>query len=180
MCQFNYKNQRYAVDLVFVCPLGDLIRRRQLLLVLMFTSRSLPVGLALTKPIVGFEILSFFVAIWTATPQSCIAARQEGSWFIQKFSCPSPLILHTLGNHDFPAGWRAIPLFNASCRYLVTFPFVDSLVAVLSMDLFLGWQFSSHLLLFYCHKWSGWLLVSWISAVIVAMLGNLFYCIWRR
>ena len=79
MCQFNYKNQRYAVGLVFVCPLGDLIRRWQLLLVLMFTSGSLPVGLALTKPIVGFEILSFFVAIWSVTPvvYCCKATRKS-------------------------------------------------------------------------------------------------------
>lgn len=59
----------YAVGLVFLSPLGDLIRRRQLLLVLMFTSGSLSVGLALTKSIVGFEILSFFVAISSVTPQ---------------------------------------------------------------------------------------------------------------
>jgi MFS family permease len=72
---FNYKNQRYAVGLLSLSPLGDLIRRRQLLLVLMFTSGSLSVGLALTKSILSFEILSFFVAISSVTPQVCIAGR---------------------------------------------------------------------------------------------------------
>ena len=70
-----YKIQRYAVGLVLLSSLGNLIRRRQLLLVLVFTSRSLSVGLALTKSIVGFEILSFFVAISSATPLVCVAAR---------------------------------------------------------------------------------------------------------
>ena len=75
----NYKNQRYAVGLVFLSPLGDLIRRRQLLLVLMFMSGSLSIGLALTKSIVGFEVLSFLVAISSVTPQVCIGVRSTNA-----------------------------------------------------------------------------------------------------
>ena len=89
---FNYKNQRYAVGLVFVCPLacplGDLIRRRPILLVSMFTSGSLPVGLALTKPIVGFKILSFFVAISSITMYCCKVTKAQRKLIRSKVLMP--------------------------------------------------------------------------------------------
>jgi sugar phosphate permease len=60
---------RYAIGLVFISPLGDLIRRRQLLLLLMLLSGSLSIGLAITKSLVAFEVLSFIVAVFSVTPQ---------------------------------------------------------------------------------------------------------------
>ncbi|KAJ6493986.1 MFS DHA1 protein [Mycena vitilis] len=62
----------YASGLVLLTPLGDLIRRRQLLLILIFTSGSLTIGLAVTHSLAVFEALSFLVAIVSVTPQVLI------------------------------------------------------------------------------------------------------------
>ncbi|KAJ7096878.1 major facilitator superfamily domain-containing protein [Mycena epipterygia] len=53
----------YAVGVVLISPLGDLIRRRQLILLLLIISTALTVGLAVTKSFVVFEVLSFFVGV---------------------------------------------------------------------------------------------------------------------
>ncbi|THH27015.1 hypothetical protein EUX98_g7178 [Antrodiella citrinella] len=59
----------YAVGLLFISPLGDLVRRRPLLLLLTFLSASLSIGLPLTRSVVAFEALSFLVGIVTVVPQ---------------------------------------------------------------------------------------------------------------
>ncbi|KAF8592081.1 MFS general substrate transporter [Ramaria rubella] len=59
----------YAVGLLFITPLGDLIHRRPLLLGLVLCSASLSIGLALTNSVVVFEVLSFLVGLVTVTPQ---------------------------------------------------------------------------------------------------------------
>ncbi|KAI8969423.1 major facilitator superfamily domain-containing protein [Trametes punicea] len=59
----------YAVGLLFITPLGDLVRRRQLLLLLTFITASLSIGLAITKSLVAFELLSFLVGIASVAPQ---------------------------------------------------------------------------------------------------------------
>ncbi|KAJ7621029.1 MFS DHA1 protein [Roridomyces roridus] len=59
----------YASGLILVTPLGDLIRRRSLLLVLIFISGSLTIGLAVTRSLRVFEALSFLTAFASVTPQ---------------------------------------------------------------------------------------------------------------
>ncbi|KAI1789925.1 major facilitator superfamily domain-containing protein [Ganoderma leucocontextum] len=59
----------YAVGLLFITPLGDLVRRRPLILVLTVITGSLSIGLAITKSLVAFEVLSFFVGVCSVTPQ---------------------------------------------------------------------------------------------------------------
>ncbi|TCD65170.1 hypothetical protein EIP91_003026 [Steccherinum ochraceum] len=59
----------YAVGLLLISPLGDLVRRRPLLLLLTFLSGSLSIGLPLTSSVPAFEALSFLVGIVTVVPQ---------------------------------------------------------------------------------------------------------------
>ncbi|KAJ7143676.1 MFS DHA1 protein [Mycena epipterygia] len=62
----------YATGLLLLTPLGDLVRRRPLLLLLIFTSASLTIGLAITRSLVIFEVLSFLIAFSSVTPQVLI------------------------------------------------------------------------------------------------------------
>ncbi|KAI0747488.1 MFS general substrate transporter [Fomes fomentarius] len=59
----------YAVGLLFITPLGDLVRRRPLILLLTFVTASLSIGLAITGNVVVFEVLSFLVGVATVVPQ---------------------------------------------------------------------------------------------------------------
>ncbi|KAI0079011.1 MFS general substrate transporter, partial [Panus rudis PR-1116 ss-1] len=59
----------YAGGLLFISPLGDLLPRRPLLLLLTFISASLTLGLPLTSSISTFEALSFLIGIATVVPQ---------------------------------------------------------------------------------------------------------------
>ncbi|KAK1219523.1 hypothetical protein PQX77_017758 [Marasmius sp. AFHP31] len=62
----------YAVGLLFLSPLGDLVRRRQLILALVIMSTALTVGLAITSQVEVFIALSFLVGVVTITPQVLI------------------------------------------------------------------------------------------------------------
>ncbi|CDO75002.1 hypothetical protein BN946_scf184965.g4 [Trametes cinnabarina] len=59
----------YAIGLLFITPLGDLVRRRELLLLLTFITATLSIGLAITQSLVAFEVLSFLVGIGSVVPQ---------------------------------------------------------------------------------------------------------------
>uniref|UniRef100_A0A8H8CS17 Major facilitator superfamily (MFS) profile domain-containing protein n=1 Tax=Psilocybe cubensis TaxID=181762 RepID=A0A8H8CS17_PSICU len=59
----------YGIGIVLVSPLGDLLRRRQLILFIVTISTALTIGLAITNNLVVFQVLSFFVGIVSVTPQ---------------------------------------------------------------------------------------------------------------
>ncbi|THH29174.1 hypothetical protein EUX98_g5015 [Antrodiella citrinella] len=59
----------YAVGLLLISPLGDLLRRRPLLLLLSVIAATLSIGLPLTHSIVAFEALSFLVGLFSVVPQ---------------------------------------------------------------------------------------------------------------
>ncbi|KAG1729029.1 major facilitator superfamily domain-containing protein [Suillus lakei] len=59
----------YLVGLLLISPLGDLVRRRQLVLMLVVISTTLTIGLAVTKNLRVFEALSFLIGAVTVTPQ---------------------------------------------------------------------------------------------------------------
>ncbi|KAL0960520.1 hypothetical protein HGRIS_005557 [Hohenbuehelia grisea] len=62
----------YAAGILLISPLGDLVRRRPLILLLMFLSGSLTIGLAVTRSLVVFEVLSFLVGVVSVTAQVLI------------------------------------------------------------------------------------------------------------
>ncbi|EPS92705.1 hypothetical protein FOMPIDRAFT_1056624 [Fomitopsis schrenkii] len=62
----------YAGGLLLVTPLGDMVQRRQLILLLVFISAALSIGLAITSSLVAFEVLTFFVGFTSVVPQILI------------------------------------------------------------------------------------------------------------
>jgi len=59
----------YAVGILFVSTLGDLVRRRPLIIMLVFVAASLSIGLAFTTNLAVFEALCFLVGVSTVVPQ---------------------------------------------------------------------------------------------------------------
>ncbi|KAF8133309.1 major facilitator superfamily domain-containing protein [Boletus edulis] len=59
----------YCIGLFFISPLGDLLRRRQLILALVFITTCLSVGLALSKSLLVFRTFAFLIGVFNVTPQ---------------------------------------------------------------------------------------------------------------
>ena len=60
---------RYAAGLLLISPLGDLVRRRQLILLLVLVSTMLTIGLGITPNLRVFEALCFLIGVASVTPQ---------------------------------------------------------------------------------------------------------------
>jgi predicted MFS family arabinose efflux permease len=54
---------------MLISPLGDLVRRRQLVLLLVFASTTLTIGLAITPNLRAFEAICFLIGVVNVTPQ---------------------------------------------------------------------------------------------------------------
>lgn len=78
--EFNITNERaslvptmmqagYAAGLLFLCPLGDIFRRRAFVLILVWFTSTMWLGLCVTKSFSAFMAISFITAATTVTPQ---------------------------------------------------------------------------------------------------------------
>lgn len=59
----------FGIGLLFITPLGDMLRRRQLILLLVALSTTFTIGLAITNNLLVFEIISFLIGLTSVTPQ---------------------------------------------------------------------------------------------------------------
>jgi predicted MFS family arabinose efflux permease len=60
---------RLATGLLLISPLGDLVRRRQLILLLVLLSTTLTIGLGITPNLRIFEALCYLIGVVSVTPQ---------------------------------------------------------------------------------------------------------------
>lgn len=67
----------YAAGALLISPLGDLIRRRPLLLIIVTLTTSLTIGLAVTRSLSVFLALSFLVGTFSVTPQILITLTAD-------------------------------------------------------------------------------------------------------
>ena len=58
----------YAAGLIFLCPVGDIVRRRPFVLLLTFTTATVWIGICFTESFNVFLALSFLTSITTVTP----------------------------------------------------------------------------------------------------------------
>ena len=73
----------YAAGMLLISPLGDLIRRRQLILCLIVISTFLALGCAVTKNFIAFEVLNFLLGMTSITPQILIIIGKLCVYFIR-------------------------------------------------------------------------------------------------
>ncbi|KAF9474596.1 MFS DHA1 transporter [Pholiota conissans] len=59
----------YAIGLLIICPLGDIVRRRQLIIFLTLVTTLLSIGLAVTANIVVFEAITFVMGFTNVSAQ---------------------------------------------------------------------------------------------------------------
>lgn len=64
--------RRYATGLLLISPLGDLVRRRGLLLLVLSASTLVAMGMALSRNLVSVQVLSYFLGVASVTPQVLI------------------------------------------------------------------------------------------------------------
>ena len=67
----------YATGIIFICPLGDLVRRRHLILLATFITAALWIGMCLTNSFKVFLALSYLTSVTTVTPVSDPAKTQQ-------------------------------------------------------------------------------------------------------
>lgn len=70
-------DNRYAVGLLLICPLGDIVRRRQLILLTTFVAMALSIGLAVTKSVAIFEAVTFLTGLANVSSQILIPLVAE-------------------------------------------------------------------------------------------------------
>ncbi|KAJ2980934.1 hypothetical protein NUW58_g6814 [Xylaria curta] len=93
----------YASGLLLVCPLGDLIPRRPLILFLIFATATMWIGLCLTTNFEAFVSLSYLCGVGTVTPQLMLPLVGD--------LAPAHRLFFTLP--DYPATNQGLNYFRA-------------------------------------------------------------------
>lgn len=66
------RHNRYCIGLMLISPLGDLLRRRQLIMTLVTITTCLSVGLVLSRSLLSFQMFAFLLGVFNVTPQILI------------------------------------------------------------------------------------------------------------
>ncbi|KIY71273.1 MFS general substrate transporter [Cylindrobasidium torrendii FP15055 ss-10] len=119
----------YATGLLFLTPLGDLVRRRQLILILIFTCACLTIGLCVTHSVVAFEVLSYLVGVSAVTAQVLMPLTADLAPPERRASAISLVLAGLLlgillarvlaGVIGEFAGWRAVYYFALALQFTV-------------------------------------------------------------
>ncbi|KAJ8058335.1 hypothetical protein OCU04_012527 [Sclerotinia nivalis] len=138
--EFNVSNERasiiptvmqagYAAGLLFICPLGDIYKRRGFVLILVFCTATMWLGLCLTNSFPVFVGISFLAALTTVTPQLMLPLVGDLAPPDRRATClaivSSGLLLGLLiarllsGILTQYTTWRTIYWFSFSLQYLL-------------------------------------------------------------
>ncbi|OLN87953.1 putative uncharacterized transporter YgaY, partial [Colletotrichum chlorophyti] len=119
----------YAAGLLFICPLGDMLRRRPFILALIWLTAMLWLGLCLTNSFPAFLALSFVVGATTVTPQLMLplvadmapANRKASSLSITTSGLMLGMLIARLlsGIVANYTSWRNIYWFSFGAQYLL-------------------------------------------------------------
>ncbi|KAI9815268.1 MAG: hypothetical protein M1827_002748 [Pycnora praestabilis] len=119
----------YAAGLLFLCPLGDLFRRRAFVLLLVLFTATVWIGLCITNSFEVFTALSFITAVSTVTPQLMLplvgdlappARRATALSIVVSGLLLGMLIARVLsGVVTEYTGWRNIYWLSLGLQYLI-------------------------------------------------------------
>lgn len=71
------RSQSYVVGLFLIAPLGDLVRRRPLILILTTTTLALSIGIAFNSNFIAYQVLSILVGIVNGVSQILVPFTAE-------------------------------------------------------------------------------------------------------
>ncbi|WPG99358.1 Hypothetical protein R9X50_00217200 [Acrodontium crateriforme] len=119
----------YAVGLLFLCPLGDLLRRRPFVLWLVLFTSTVSIGLAVTKSIEVFSAIQFLTGVTTVTPQLMLplvgdlapAHRRASAMSIVVSGLMLGILIARLlsGIMAQYTSWRNIYWLSVACQYAI-------------------------------------------------------------
>ncbi|OIW31632.1 MFS general substrate transporter [Coniochaeta ligniaria NRRL 30616] len=119
----------YATGLLFICPLGDLFRRRPFIIGLVAFTATLWLALCLTTSFVAFQVVSFLCGVTTVTPQLMLPlvgdlappARRASSLAIVVSGMAMGMMIARLlsGIVANYTDWRNIYWFGFGTQYLI-------------------------------------------------------------
>lgn len=119
----------YAAGLLFLCPLGDIFRRRAFVLILVFFTATMWIGLCVTKSFNVFLAISFITAVSTVTPQLMLPLVGDLAPLHRRATALSIVVSGLLlgmliarllsGILTQYTSWRSIYWFSLGVQYLI-------------------------------------------------------------